>query len=177
VKRAKRGTPPRASARKKQLGRYKSGLEKQCADLLCDHGLDFDYEEVEYTLVDQFKYEGVYHKMTASSKELSDRTGKAVLAIKYTPDFVAKDRSWIIETKGFTPSHHDFPMRWKLFLRYLSDLGKTPKLFIVKNREQIEEAIRIIKNDGHNKVGASESVRTRYRKDTDGSRRPLRGAV
>ena len=145
--------------------------------MLCDHGLDFDYEEVEYTLVDQFKYEGVYHKMTASSKELSDRTGKAVLAIKYTPDFVAKDRSWIIETKGFTPSHHDFPMRWKLFLRYLSDLGETPKLFIVKNREQIEEAIRIIKNDGHNKVGASESVRTRYRKDTDGSRRSLRGAV
>jgi len=147
VKRQKQGTTRRKSARKRQLGKYKSGLEKTCADLLSESGLSFDYEEREYVLVDSFKYEATYWKMTAKKKELTDRTGRVVLPIKYTPDFVAKDGSWIIETKGYTPSHHDFPMRWKLFLKYLSEREEPlPSLFICRNRQQIEEAIEIIKS-------------------------------
>jgi len=147
VKRQKQGTTRRKSARKRQLGKYKSGLEKTCADLLSESGLSFDYEEREYVLVDSFNYEATYWKMTAKKKELTDRTGRVVLPIKYTPDFVAKDESWIIETKGYTPSHHDFPMRWKLFLKYLSEREEPlPSLFICRNRQQIEEAIEIIKS-------------------------------
>lgn len=147
MKQQKQGTTRRKSARKKQLGKYKSGLEKTCADLLSESGLSFDYEEREYVLVDSFKYEATYWKMTAKKKELTDRTGRVVLPIKYTPDFVAKDGSWIIETKGYTPSHHDFPMRWKLFLKYLSEREEPlPSLFICRNRQQIEEAIAIIKS-------------------------------
>lgn len=147
MKRQKQGTTRRKSARKRQLGKYKSGLEKTCADLLSESGLSFDYEEREYMLVDSFKYEATYWKMTAKKKELTDRTGRVVLPIKYTPDFVAKDGSWIIETKGYTPSHHDFPMRWKLFLKYLSEREEPlPSLFICRNRQQIEEAIEIIKS-------------------------------
>lgn len=147
MKRQKQGTTRRKSARKRQLGKYKSGLEKTCADLLSESGLSFDYEEREYVLVDSFKYEATYWKMTAKKKELTDRTGRVVLPIKYTPDFVAKDGSWIIETKGYTPSHHDFPMRWKLFLKYLSEREEPlPSLFICRNRQQIEEAIEIIKS-------------------------------
>ncbi len=56
--------------------------------------------------------------MTPKKKEMTDRSGKAVLPIKYTPDFMAKDGSWIIETKGYLPSHHDFPMRWNFFLGF-----------------------------------------------------------
>ncbi len=177
MKKVKQGTQPRSSARKKHLGRYKSSLEKQCADLLCDNGLEFVYEENEYILMDQFVYNGVYLKMTASGKDLSDRTNKAVLPIKYTPDFVAKDGSWIIETKGFTPSHHDFPMRWKLFLNYLRNFENKPKLFIVKNRAQIEEAISIIKDDRSNKGGSGEGVRPSNRKTPNNRNRTLRGSV
>jgi hypothetical protein len=149
VKRRKAGTTKRKSAKKRNLGRYKSNLEKTCADLLSESGLPFDYEEVEYTLVDKFRYEGVYHKMTAKKKDLTDRSNSVVLPIRYTPDFVAKDRSWIIETKGYTPSHHDFPMRWKLFLKHVAELGEPlPMLFICKNRQQIQQAIEIIKKDG-----------------------------
>jgi len=149
VKRRKPGTTKRKSAKKRNLGRYKSNLEKTCADLLAESGLPFDYEEVEYVLVDKFRYEGVYYKMTPKSKEMLDKTNSIVLPIKYTPDFVAKDRTWIIETKGYTPSHHDFPMRWKLFLKYLHELGEPlPKLFICKNRHQIQQAIEILKKDG-----------------------------
>lgn len=149
MKRRKAGTTRRKSAKKRNLGRYKSNLEKTCADLLSESGLSFDYEEVEYTLVDKFRYEGVYHKMTAKKRDLSDRSNSVVLPIRYTPDFVAKDRSWIIETKGYTPSHHDFPMRWKLFLKHVTELGEPlPMLFICKNRQQIQQAIEIIKKDG-----------------------------
>lgn len=148
MKQSRRGTPPRRSAKKRNLGRYKSGLEKQCADLLAENGIPFTYEEHEYILVDSFKYDGKYMKMTAKRKELTDRTGRAVLPIKYTPDFVGKDQAWVIETKGYTPSHHDFPMRWKLFLRYLiTNFENPPMVFIVRNRQQIEEAINVIKNE------------------------------
>lgn len=147
MKRQKQGTTRRKSAKKRQLGKYKSGLEKTCADLLSESGLSFDYEEMEYVLVDSFYYEQTYWKMTAKKKEMTDRTNRVVLPIKYTPDFVAKDGSWIIETKGYTPSHHDFPMRWKLFLKYLSEREEPlPSLFICRNRQQIEQAIEIIKS-------------------------------
>jgi hypothetical protein len=148
VKRRKQGTTKRKSAKKKNLGRYKSGLEKTCADLLAESGIKFAYEETEFVLFEGFRYEGVYHKMTAKKKELTDRSGKAVLPIKYTPDFMATDGSWVIETKGYLPSHHDFTMRWKLFLRFLAERGvPLPKVFICRNRQQITEAIQIIKNE------------------------------
>jgi hypothetical protein len=152
VKRQRQSTTRRKSAKKRNLGKYKSGLEKTCADLLAESGLSFDYEEREYVLVDSFRYESTYYKMTAKAKDLSNRTNRVVLPIKYTPDFVAKDGSWVIETKGYTPSHHDFPMRWKLFLKYLSERGDPlPSLFICRNKHQIEQAIAVIKNEKNNR--------------------------
>ena len=152
MKRSKNGTPKRKSAKKKNLGKYKSGLEKTCADLLAESGIKFAYETEEFVLVDKFRYDGIYFKMTAKGKDLSDRSNAIVLPIRYTPDFLALDGSWIIETKGYTPSHHDFPMRWKLFLRHLMDLDKpVPALFICKNRHQIAQAIEVIKKLDHGK--------------------------
>ena len=146
MKRKKQLTQKRKSLKKRQLGKYKSGLELDAAKLLSESGLSFLYEEVEYCLVDKFRYEGVYHKMTPKYRELRDRSNSIVLPIKYTPDFIAKDFSWIIETKGYIPSHHDFPMRWKLFLKHLSDTcEEMPMVFICKNKGQIEQAIKIIK--------------------------------
>lgn len=148
MKQRKQGTTKRKSAKKKNLGRYKSGLEKTCANLLAESGIKFAYEETEFILFEGFRYEGVYHKMTAKKKELTDRSGKAVLPIKYTPDFMATDGSWVIETKGYLPSHHDFTMRWKLFLRFLAERDvPLPKVFICRNRQQITQAIQIIKNE------------------------------
>ena len=103
-------------------------------------------------LVDKFKYPGTYWKMTAKKKDLSDRTDSTVLPIKYTPDFVGPNGEWVIETKGYTPSHHDFPMRWKLFLKHLIDSGEpVPALFICKNKQQVEQAIAILKELGYGK--------------------------
>lgn len=152
MKRKTKGTPKRKSAKKRNLGKYKSGLEKTCADLLAESGLSFTYETHEYMLVDKFRYPGVYLKMTAKGKDLSDRTDRVVLPIKYTPDFVGPDGGWIIETKGYAPSHHDFPMRWKLFLKHLIDSGEpVPALFICKNKHQVEQAIVKLKELGYGK--------------------------
>lgn len=162
MRKTKQTTTRRKSAKKRNLGRYKSGLEKTCADLLAESGLKFTYEEEEFLILESFRYEQTYFKMTAKAKLMSDRTGKVVLPIKYTPDFVAVDGSWIIETKGYLPSHHDFPMRWKLFLNYLRERDEPmPALFICRNREQIQQAIDIIKNGKH--------TRTRTRKDVQHS--------
>lgn len=144
-RRPKRGTAPRQGARKRQLGRYKSSLEKYCADQLSEFKIPFSYEETEFILLESFRFNGIYWKMTSKSKDMSDRSNKIVLPIKYTPDFIGTKNRFIIETKGYTPSHHDFPMRWKLFLRYLSDLNEPPPaLFIPKNKQQVDHTIQII---------------------------------
>ena len=160
MKKRKAGTRP---SRKKNLGKFKSGIEKYCNDQLRAAGLDFCYEEKEDLLMDKFRYPNRYLKMTAKRKDLSDRSGSMQLPIRYTPDFVAKDESWVIETKGYLHSHHDFPMRWKLFLQYLRDLGDPlPKLFICRNKGQIEQAINIIKGDDKsNSHGAGKKLRSR----------------
>lgn len=166
MKQRKQTTPRKKTAKKRNLGRYKSGLEKTCADLLSESGLSFTYEEEEFVIMESFRYEQTYFKMTAKSKLMSDRTSKAVLPVKYTPDFVASDKSWIIETKGYLPSHHDFPMRWKLFLKHLSDVGKPlPALFICRNREQIEQAIHIIKNGKPTRTRTRENIQRGNDKD------------
>jgi hypothetical protein len=83
--------------------------------------------------------------MTAKKKEMSDRSNSIQQPIRYTPDFVAKDGSWIIETKGYLPSHHDFPMRWKLFLKYIMDNDLNYDVYLAKNRQQVDQAISEIK--------------------------------
>jgi hypothetical protein len=132
-------------SRKRNLGRYKSGIEKYCGDQLRAAGIAYDYEKVEYELMNGFRYPERYLKMTAKKKVLSDRSNSRQLPIKYTPDFVAKDRSWVIETKGYLPSHHDFPMRWKLFLKHLVDNDLQCAVYIAKNRQQIDTVIEDIK--------------------------------
>ena len=137
-------TPKRKSARKRNLGRYKSSIEKYCADQLKEHGLAFDYEKKTFELMEKFRFPNKYFKMTAKSKVMSDRTNSVVLPITYTPDFIGRDYKWIIETKGFLPSHHDFTMRWKLFLRYLVGIDSDYVVFLAKNSGQVDQAIQEI---------------------------------
>ena len=137
-------TPKRKSARKRNLGRYKSSIEKYCADQLKEHGLAFDYEEETFELMEKFKFPNKYFKMTAKGKTMSNRTNSTILPITYTPDFVGRDYKWIIETKGYLPSHHDFTMRWKLFLRYLVGMDSDYIVFLAKNSGQVDQVIQEI---------------------------------
>jgi len=142
MKKRKVGTRP---SRKRNLGKFKSAIEKYCNDQLKAAGFDFLYEEREYELMPSFRYPNRYLKMTAKKKDLSNRSNSTQLPIKYTPDFVAKDGSWIIETKGYLPSHHDFPMRWKLFLKHLVDNDLDCAVYIAKNKHQVDQVIEDIR--------------------------------
>jgi hypothetical protein len=144
MKRPRKTTKKRASAKKKRLGRYASSIEKYCADQLKEYGIAFDYEEHTFELSEKFHFPNKYFKMTAKGKEMADRTGSAVLPITYKPDFVGKDHDWIIETKGYLPSHHDFPMRWKLFLKHLVAKEAKTIVFLAKNSGQVDHAIQQI---------------------------------
>ena len=134
-----------SKSKKKQLGKYKSSIEKYCADQLREHGILFSYEEEQFTLVESFRFEHKYFKMTNKKKDMSDRTNSIQQPIRYTPDFVCKDSTWIIETKGYLPSHHDFPMRWKLFLKYIMDNEMNCEVYLAKNKLQVDQAIQEIK--------------------------------
>jgi hypothetical protein len=126
----------------------KSALEAYCYDRLKDSNLKFSYEGETFYLMDGFKYPGVYHKMTKGRDIMMNNSNKAVLGIKYTPDFVSHEHKFIIETKGYVHGQHTFPLRWKLFLRYLIDNGMDDyMLFIPKNRKQVDASIDIIKNE------------------------------
>ena len=125
----------------------KSGLEKYCNKRLIQEGFDFTYEGKSFTILDGFTYRGQYLSMTPKKKLLTDKSGKPVRGIKYTPDFILENEKVIIETKGFIRSNHSFPLRFKLFLSYLVNNGMDDwAIYMVKNQSQVDTVIEIIKN-------------------------------
>ena len=124
---------------------FASSLESYCYTRLKAEGLDFAYEGESFVLLASFKYVGTYLKSTTGKEGMSDYTGKSVRAITYTPDFVSHTHRFIIETKGFVPSNHSFPLRWKLFLLYLNENGMGEyRVFMPSNRKQVEATINTI---------------------------------
>tara|TARA_R110000787_G_scaffold2583_4_gene10155 strand:+ start:2817 stop:3266 length:450 start_codon:yes stop_codon:yes gene_type:complete len=136
--------------KKKSLGKYKSSLEKYCSDKLRESGIAFTYEEDKFLLMESFRFEHKYFKMTPKGKLMSDRSNSIQQPIRYTPDFVGKDSKWIIETKGYLPSHHDFPMRWKIFLKHIMDNNLGYDVYLAKNNKQVDQCILEIKKSMEN---------------------------
>ena len=146
MKRGKRKT----KSKKKSLGKFKSSIEKYCSDSLRESGIAFSYEEKEFVLEKSFRFTNKYFKMTAKKPLMSDRSNSVQPPIRYTPDFVGKGSKWIIETKGYLPSHHDFPMRWKLFLKHIMDNNLGYDVYLAKNKKQVDQAILEIKKSMSN---------------------------
>jgi|13_taG_2_1085334.scaffolds.fasta_scaffold00046_10 hypothetical protein len=145
-------TRPHKSRKKRDLNRgkvqMKSTLETYCYDQLKEAKLKFFYEPETFELVSGFRYPGTYWKSSKGKDVMTDATNRAVLSIKYTPDFVSHEHRFIIETKGYVPSQHTFPLRWKLFLKYLKDNDMDDyMLFIPKNKKQVDETVKIIKKE------------------------------
>ena len=130
---------------KKHLGKFKSSIEKYCSDALRESGIPFSYEEETFVLAESFRFPHRYLKMTTKNPDMSDRSNSIQQPIRYTPDFMGKDSKWVIETKGYLPSHHDFPMRWKLFLKHIVDNSLGYDVYLAKNQKQVNQAILSIK--------------------------------
>ncbi len=122
---------------------FKSKLELYCYKKLKEANLKFTYEEHKYELMPTFQFEN-------DSWELFKRKGVRtfgkqrphIRSINYTPDFVGK--GWIIETKG--NPNDVFPVKWKLFKKYIHDNKLNITLYMPRNQKQIDETIEIIKN-------------------------------
>lgn len=127
---------------------FASSLEAYTYKQLKDAKVAFQYEGEVFELMQPFRHYGTYLKSTKGKSILSDQKGKVVRNITYTPDFVSHEHKFIIETKGFVPSNHSFPLRWKMFLKHLQDNNMGDySVFLPKNRKQVDEVINVIKNE------------------------------
>lgn len=132
---------------------FKSKLELHCYKKLKEANIKFQYEEIKYELVPGFTFEN-------DSYELFKRKGKRVFglqrstirSISYTPDFVGyyphSKTKFIIETKG--NPNDSFPLRWKLFKKYLQDNKYNIDLYMPRNQKQVEEVVELILNKNAN---------------------------
>lgn len=128
---------------------FASSLEAYCYERLKEAGLQFEYEGKKFELLPSAQYTGVYFKSVPKAKQMKSYQGKKVHPLTYTPDFFSSQHKFIIETKGYVPSQHTFPMRWKLFLHHLNENGMGDyKLFLPRNQEQVRDMITILTSHG-----------------------------
>lgn len=134
-------------AKKKNLGKYRSGLEKYCAEQLESNGIEFEYEP-KYVIMEGFNYPSTYFKSVPKQELMVDRSDSAHKPITYKPDFLLPTKSVFIETKGFVRRNDSFPLRWKLFMKFLLDSGMGHfRLFIPRNQKQVDQILTFLKNE------------------------------
>ena len=121
--------------------KFASGLERYMYMALKKAKIKAKYEGETYEVVSGFNFINPSHERTANGKgEFKQRGGKKILPIKYTPDFVGKD--FIIECKG--RANESFPLRWKLFKKYLADNKLYYKLYKPQNQKECDKVIELI---------------------------------
>ena len=102
------------------------------------------YEGKTFSLVEGFDFTNASYEKTRVKKYLHDRGNKNVLPIKYTPDFldIQDPPRFIIECKG--NPNEAFPIRWKLFKRYLIKNNIKADLFMPRNQKDCAEVVKIL---------------------------------
>ena len=96
---------------------FASGLEKYMYRALKKAKIHADYEGCTFTLQEGFMFDiESYERQSNGKGDMVNRGCKKILPIKYTPDFVSA--SFIIECKG--RANESFPMRWKMFKKYVN---------------------------------------------------------
>ena len=121
---------------------FASGLERYCYMALKKEKLFEGYENEKFQLISGFTPCNEFYERQSNGKgEFTERSGKKILGISYTPDFCGKD--FIIETKG--RANESFPIRWKLFKHRLIEIGDTRTLYKPQNQKEIDRTIQLIK--------------------------------
>lgn len=125
---------------------FASTLESTMYKLLKQAGIEAGYESVTYVLVEGFVYkEENWERVRKDSLEMVDK--RKLQPMRYTPDFVAPDESFIIEVKG-RPNER-FPVVWKLFKDMMNKRNTPPILFMPKSKVDCEQVIEILKSKGY----------------------------
>jgi len=88
---------------------FSSGLERYMYMSLKKAKIKAHYEGQSYTLIEGFNFPIESHERQSNGKgDFTNRGGKRILPITYTPDFIGED--FIIECKG--RANESFPIRW-----------------------------------------------------------------
>ena len=120
---------------------FASGLEKYMYLALKEAKIINVYEGVTFTLQEGFMFDNKSYERQSNGKgELVNRGCKKILPIRYTPDFISD--SFIIECKG--RANESFPMRWKLFKKYVNTNMKHVTLYKPQNQKECDEVIKLI---------------------------------
>ena len=120
---------------------FASGLEKYMYIALKEANIHADYEGCTFTLQEGFMFDvDSYERQGNGKGAMVNRGQKKILNIKYTPDFVSD--SFIIECKG--RANESFPLRWKMFKKYVNDHLKHVTLYKPQNQKECDEVIELI---------------------------------
>ena len=120
---------------------FASGLEKYMYKALKDAKIKAIYEVATFVLQKDFKFEIDSYERQANGKgEMVNRGQKKIQNIKYTPDFVSD--SFIIECKG--RANESFPIRWKMFKKYVNDNLKHVILYKPQNQRECDKVVELI---------------------------------
>jgi len=121
--------------------KFASGLEKYMYIALKKAKIHADYEGATFVLQNDFKFEIDSYERQANGKgDMVNRGQKKIQSIKYTPDFVSS--SFIIECKG--RANESFPMRWKMFKKYVNHKMKHVTLYKPQNQKECDKVIELI---------------------------------
>ena len=120
---------------------FASGLEKYMYQALKNPKIKAEYEGKTYVLQESFAFKVDSYERQANGKgEMVNRGQKKILNIKYTPDFVSD--SFIIECKG--RANESFPLRWKMFKKYVKTNLSRVTLYKPQNQKECDEVIELI---------------------------------
>ena len=140
-RRSKKRGPVRANKVTFDGIKFASGLEKYMYVALKNAKIKSKYEGETYVLQEGFEFKNKSYERQSNGKgEMVNRGSKKILPIKYTPDFISD--SFIIECKG--RANESFPLRWKMFKKYVNKHLKHVILYKPQNQKECDEVIELI---------------------------------
>ena len=120
---------------------FASGLEKYMYIALKKAKIHAVYEGATFELQEGFMFDTDSYERQGNGKgTMINRGQKKILNIKYTPDFVSP--SFIIECKG--RANESFPIRWKMFKKYVKNNLPRVTLYKPQNQKECDEVIELI---------------------------------
>ena len=120
---------------------FASGLEKYMYIALKSAKIGAIYEGATFELQEGFMFNTDSYERQGNGKgTMINRGQKKILNIKYTPDFVSP--SFIIECKG--RANESFPIRWKMFKKYVKTHLPHVTLYKPQNQKECDEVIELI---------------------------------
>ena len=120
---------------------FASGLEKYMYMVLKKAKIHAVYEGATFVLQEDFMFDVDSYERQANGKgDMINRGQKKIQNIKYTPDFISD--SFIIECKG--RANESFPIRWKMFKKYVKEHLKRVTLYKPQNQKECDQVIELI---------------------------------